>query len=124
MPNSPTISRVRDRGGGGGTYGNDDYEIVAQRWPTPTGGTWPPAVGVIHTHAIFSSTLVPLLKFDTTRLVPYHYHMRPRLYNNLASEIITLHASGHTVREIAHIVGVSKSTVHRMIHRAETAQCV
>ena len=59
-----------------------------------------------------------ICKFDTSQRVPYHNDMaRPRKYTQDVGEVLRLHAQGNTVREIAHKLGISKSTVHRMIDR-------
>lgn len=47
--------------------------------------------------------------------------VRPREYEHMVGEVVRLRGLGHTVREIAHEVGISKSTVHLMLRRVNDA---
>jgi IS30 family transposase len=42
---------------------------------------------------------------------------RPRQYEDKNEEVKYLHSLGKTIREIAFEVGMSKSTVHRILNR-------
>lgn len=54
--------------------------------------------------------------FKTTNLNNFG---RPREYEQLNEKIPEMYKEGFTVREIAHLTGMSKSTAHRMIRRLE-----